>query len=272
MTSNLTLIVTGGTSTAERYPALAVVGGSRRTYDAARSRAIAYGRWQGLVPAGPARHHVRKLIRAGLTWDDIAQRAGVSRAVIRALLVGASGRPRSTRVRSLTQAALLSVPVPSVPPRGTTRTDATATRRRLQALVTCGWPLKLVARRFHLCSRALFDTLHGRRSSVSHRTAFHVAEAYDELWDADPAVYGARAADTRAARRLAARQLWAPPMAWDDDSIGDPAVRSEHTGRCGTTGGYYDHSQIGTPTCQPCRDAVRAAAAERKTRRRNRAA
>jgi hypothetical protein len=61
-------------------------------------------------------------------------------------------------------------------------------------------------------------------------------------------------------------------MAWDDDAIDDPATQPDWTARCGTPGGYYDHTQIGTPTCRRCRRAVRDAARERKLRRRNRAA
>lgn len=70
----------------------------------------------------------------------------------------------------------------------------------------------------------LGPVLHGTRG-VTVATRDAVRALYDELWDAIPpaAAWRERQATSRA-RGLAARYGWAPPMAWDDETIDDPAA------------------------------------------------
>jgi hypothetical protein len=243
------------------------------SYQASRRRLQAYERWQGHVPAEPARLHVRALNAAGLTWAQIADRASLDTAVIRNLLVGASNREPSKNIRQTNATKILAIPLPDdIAPDGNAHLDATGTVRRLQALTVAGWPLALLGRRCRIPQRHLMDMLHGRLQQVSPRTALTIRRLYDDLWNRDPRADGARWYDVGQAQRLGASKGWAPALAWDDDEIDNPDARPDWTARCGTTGGYYDHSTIGTPTCQPCRDAVRQAATERKLRRRERTA
>jgi hypothetical protein len=101
--------------------------------------------------------------------------------------------------------------------QGSVRVDATGTRRRLQALATAGWSAQVIADllgvgpKTHICRiRA------GARARVLRSTAQRVQALYDELWDRPgPSLY---------ARNYAAKRAWALPLAWDDDTIDDPAA------------------------------------------------
>ncbi|WP_354643938.1 hypothetical protein [Kitasatospora camelliae] len=235
-------------------------------YSANRRRQKAYGRWQPLVDAGRVRAHLDTLRAAGLTTRQISDRSSVHAIVIENL-----GRNRTQRVRPANADAILAIQPPahvySLAP-----VDATATRRRLQALTALGWPLTRITTTAGVHPRSIRDVLHGRQAAVAASTAAAIHAAYGQLWDRDPAMHGVLPRLIRGAQALAASRQWAPPLAWDDDSINDPTALPDWTGRCGTTGGYYDHTQIGSPTCPRCREAVRVAAADRKFRRRQRQA
>lgn len=236
------------------------------THDATRRRLKAYGRWQPAHAAEPIRAHLQALQQVPLTNRAIALRAGLNEQRIRQILA-----TRYQTVRSSDALKILAVTVPDTPPPSHLPVDATATRRRLQALTAVGYSLPAVLRAMgRTGERNLRDVIHGRQDVVAVATAVAVETAYNQLWDQEPTTHGVLPRHVNRARALAARHRWALPMAWDDDSIGDPATMPNWTGRCGTPGGYYDHGQLGTPTCQPCRDAVAAAAAERKARRRAR--
>lgn len=77
-----------------------------------RDQQIAYGRWAGYVDAGPARKHVRQLIRKhGMSVQGIAARAGLSTETVRRLLRGIPSRrqPPPKRLRGHTSDALLAI-------------------------------------------------------------------------------------------------------------------------------------------------------------------
>jgi len=99
--------------------------------------------------------------------------------------------------------------------RGPVHIPADGTRRRLQALVVMGWPLADLGDRLgvHLANLSRWI----RADNVARSTAARVAALYDELWDQPgPSEKGAKRAKTRG---------WLPPLAWDDDTIDDPAAR-----------------------------------------------
>lgn len=227
-----------------------------------RARRQAYGTWQPTVPSDRVQAHVRALIGTGLTRRQISHLAGVSMFPIRTAL---GGRP----LRAVSAEALLAVRAGAAAPEARDL-DATGSRRRLQALVACGWPMRELARRLAMDHRDLAALIHGRTTRVSGPTVARIRALYDQLWNVPPTAAGVSPGRARHALRTSWRHGWAPPLAWDDDDLDNPAAQPSWTGRCGTTGGYHDHTLLGTPTCQPCRDAVAAAARERKTRRRQR--
>ena len=99
--------------------------------------------------------------------------------------------------------------------RGVLTIDGTGTNRRLQALAALGWPQSELASRlgftFQNVSRL---ALEGR---VNRDTAAKVRALYDEL--------SMTVGPSKRARDLALGKGWAVPLAWNDDSIDDPAAR-----------------------------------------------
>lgn len=101
--------------------------------------------------------------------------------------------------------------------------DATGTRRRLQALAAVGWsPARVSAELGFSRTWAQKLTTVGRVHRVN---AALVADVYERLWNAAPpqGTAGERLSMLRALS--AARKAgWPPPLAWDDNSIDDPAA------------------------------------------------
>jgi predicted transcriptional regulator len=189
-----------------------------------RNRQILYGRWQPYVDAQPVREHLRRLATAGIGWRRAAGLARVSTGAVSRILYGGPGeRPPSQRARPHTAAAILAVtPSPGQLAPGAL-TDSTGSRRRLQALVATGWSQARLARELGLTA-ANFGAMM-RCDHVTAGTARAVSDLYDQLWDQPPPEHDQRTriAASRA-RRYAAERGWAPPLAWDDDLIDNPAA------------------------------------------------
>lgn len=197
-------------------------------YTANRTRQIAYGRWEPFVDAAPVRAHVETLRAAGIGWKRVAALAGVTPSVVEKLVYG-SPRQRtgpSKRVRPETAAKLLAVTADLASLGGAAKVDATGTRRRLQALVALGWSGSKLAYRLGMEPTNFSSLL--QRDLVHADTARAVRDLYDRLWNITPpqAEWRDKIAANRA-RGYAAERGWAPPMAWDDDTIDDPAAAPE---------------------------------------------
>jgi transcriptional regulator with XRE-family HTH domain len=192
-------------------------------YQRRRHRTAAYGRTPtGWVDATPVRAHVENLRAAGLGRTEIAARAGLDGAVVYCLLHGRNGRPPTRRVAARTAQQLLAVPLPDVDDLAHgTAIDGTGTRRRLQALVALGWSQTALACRLDWSKANLGRVLHGRgggRVTVRTRAAVHAL--YEQLsMSPAPTTYG-----SDQARAHAAHRGWPSPLAWDDDTIDDPAA------------------------------------------------
>lgn len=93
--------------------------------------------------------------------------------------------------------------------------DGTGVRRRLHALARLGWSFPEMAKRFGV----VYSVVHGWAKSdhVYPATYERVCALYDELWD--------KPGPSNWVKAYAERQGWAPPLAWDDDSIDDPKAR-----------------------------------------------
>lgn len=191
------------------------------------TRLKAYGRWEPFTDAAPVREHVQTLVSYGAGAARIATVAGVGSTTVAALLYGrpAENAPPTRRMRKETAARLLAVrPGLSVLAPGA-RTSACGTRRRLQALGALGWSAPAIARRLGMQPSTLYVILRGS-ATVTAATALRVRELYDDLWDQEPRQDTPVARSAAARTRVhAARRRWAPPQAWDDDTIDDPAAR-----------------------------------------------
>lgn len=97
--------------------------------------------------------------------------------------------------------------------------DATGARRRLQALMTLGYTATQLGRSAGVSRYVIHDIIETQRLVQRGKLAL-VADLYDELWDAPPPANQGQ----RYVSNMAARRGWAPPMAWDDDTIDDPTA------------------------------------------------
>jgi hypothetical protein len=96
--------------------------------------------------------------------------------------------------------------------------DATGSRRRIQALAALGWPYRRIAEVGGFESAQVYTLT---RATVVHKdTAAKVAAVYDRLSMQVPRP----SSSTTRARKAAARKGWLPPLAWDDETIDDPAA------------------------------------------------
>lgn len=173
--------------------------------------------------AAPVREHVRALMAAGMGSKRVAEISGINLSTITMLLWGRGGRAPSARILRTAAATLLAL-TPDIAPG--TSVDATGTVRRVQALVALGWPCSQLAVRIDVLPSNFIDLVHGRRGQVRRGTADTVRDLFDRLQAEVPAPGRA----TTRARRFAAGYGWAPPAAWDDDTIDNPAALPNLTG------------------------------------------
>lgn len=211
-----------------------------------------------LVDAEPARRHVRNLMSAGVSLARIATAADVGIATISGMLyTRGPGRPRAEQIRLDNGRRILNVRATDIV---TGYVDAAGTRRRLQALMANGWPQLRLGPHFGLHPRYVTELL--RQPSVYGTTAVAVAAAYDRLWNQDPRQHGVSVGVYKKIRTHARVNAWAPPGAWDDDTIDNPDAHPEWTGECGTDRGYWVHKRQQLPMCQRCETAHDAWLAE----------
>lgn len=173
------------------------------------------------VDAERSRQHTQMLLDT-LTVGQIQERSGVNRTAIRVLIGDWPGKPPTKRVTRKTEAALLAVSPDRVGDEKHGLVDATGTVRRLRALTALGWNRKFLTARLGASSRTTWLlALHPEENPlVKVATRDAVRELYDEL-SMQPAPNGPTATRIRS---IARRHGWAPPLAWDDETIDDPAA------------------------------------------------
>lgn len=171
-------------------------------------RQIRMGR-VGYRDAEPAREHVHRLRQLGWTYEQIADAAGTSTWVPHKLATEATRWAWSDRAD-----AVMAVPLtPRTSHRGV---DGTGTYRRLEALQWMGWPAATIAARLGLKPYTL-TTLRWRREPVSFRVAREMAALYEQL--------SHQPGPSKMTATKARRRGYAPPLAWDDETIDNPQAR-----------------------------------------------
>lgn len=187
---------------------------AHRVYSQGLRKRHVYGRFEAewVDAADTVGAHVEALLATGWTVTGIMRAAGAGRRSIPVPQPYGRSSPSATTIRRDIADRILAI-APNPPP--VRSVDATGTRRRLQALAALGWPLDAIAERCGVnrrtLSRALADT------TVTVTLAARVAAAYDQL-----SMTRGPSAGTRG---RAARRGWAPPLAWDDETIDDPATQ-----------------------------------------------
>lgn len=188
---------------------------AKSAYQAHRTRRLGYGTWRPWVDAEPVRAHLRYLSQNGMGWGQVAQRAGLADATVSGILYprGKQRDKPSQRCRPHIAAALLAVQPTLDNLTDATVIDATGTVRRLRALVAQGHTTYALGDRLPMHREAAGRLIrHGERCTAGVARAARAL--YDELWDQRPQGW----VHDRA-RRMAASRAWAPPAAWDDDTI-----------------------------------------------------
>lgn len=170
----------------------------------------------GLVDSHRAAAHITKFRAASIQDKDIIKTMGVARNTFYRAL---RGLPISRGVEQ----RILAVPAPRPVAEVSivVKVSATATHRRLQALLWKGWPLSVLEQRLGVHVGWIGRSMR-RRKTVTAVMEARVAALYDELWKADPEQGGVHAGVCRSTREAALRNGFHGPGAWDDDTIGDP--------------------------------------------------
>jgi len=200
-------------------------------YETDRRRRNAYGR-SNFVDAEPVRQHVRDLQAAGFGQKRLVDLGVISAGTLTKLMYGftrsdGTHRPPARRVHRETAEKILAVTTDQVADGA--RVPTTGPSRRLQALATLGWTVQALADHAGVDRQVLDGLLPGRRTHTTARTARTVRDLYDELWNTPrPTRSPHEEASAARARRRAQDQGWAPPMAWDDDTIDDPNAKPLH--------------------------------------------
>ena len=101
------------------------------------------------------------------------------------------------------------------------RMDVAGTQRRLQALAWNGWAMETISERTGVALMSLSGIRAGRSRVVSVRTRNAVAGVYERLQNQH------QQGGSRRAAFIAHREGWAPPAAWDDDTIDDPSAQPQ---------------------------------------------
>jgi len=165
---------------------------------------------RGLLDAAPIRDNLTALNAEGFALKFLARTAGVDFETVRLIVTGRTTmvrRAHAGRLQGLNRTALYAAaePLDMVPMVGALR--------RLDALACLGWGQR------DLAAEGLKPFRDRRATGARMKTWRYreVCAVYDRLWNV-PGPSGH-------SRALAARHGWAPPLAWDDDTIDDPAAR-----------------------------------------------
>jgi len=188
-----------------------------------RTRQQAYGRWNGLVDAEPARRRIRSLMDQGMGLKRIVAVSDLSQGVLWKLLYGkkrADGtRTPARRIKPETEAKVFAVQLELA---DGAKVSALGTVRRIQALVALGWSQSKLADRLAI-QRSNFHLASDRCTLVMAATDRTVRELYDELsMKLPPAAEWRDKIAANRARSYAKARGWLPPLAWDDEGLDDP--------------------------------------------------
>ncbi|MEV8101015.1 helix-turn-helix transcriptional regulator [Streptomyces sp. NPDC088135] len=160
------------------------------------------------VPAGPAREHVQKLLKQGLSKAQIDRASGVPVTTVQRLVRGQVNIKRENAEK------ILRVPLNVRVTQGDV--SACGATRRVRALYALGHFNREIALVAGVSRDAVCYLASGKWSTLEVSADDGIRAAYDRL--------SMRAGESWKTRKLAERHGWAPPLAWDDDTIDDPAA------------------------------------------------
>lgn len=190
-----------------------------------RRQLLSAGQWRPFVDADPVREWIRRIREAGMPVRALEAAVGLHQCALDYLLWGDSQRPTSNVVRAETADAVLAFwPTLDDFPDGA-RICPVGSRRRLQSLIRQGWTFTAMAAHSGVCHGSLKHVLDYPRITAS--MARKVRALYDDLWDRVPEDAGIRPWIADRNRAYGERQGWPTSLAWDDDTIDDPATEPQ---------------------------------------------
>lgn len=193
----------------------------RRKQDPRWAKQWRYDRDHGIrryVDAGPVREHVHQLRAKGATYRGIAQLASVSPNSVYKVAAGQRHvqRPTAAKILAVTPELLFQRReaddfVPGV-----------GAARRLQALAALGHnPTTIAAAMGPGATPAIVRNTRAEAGAwISRLNYDRTVAAYEALWN--------RPGTSNQTRSAAAKLGYAPPLAWDDDTIDDPDAEPQH--------------------------------------------
>lgn len=195
-------------------------------------RLVAYGRSTNhMVDAKPVRKHVKDLMQRGWGIDLIVSNTGAGRNTVSRLLYGepAKNLPLPSVIKAdLNDKILAYAPTGRrIRHEGTAleSVDATGTKRRIQALIACGYSMTFIANEFGTHKQVISGMLKNERVLLAKSEEFK--RLYDRLWNVEPPrTTPAEKKAYTTAKKMAAENSWFPPMAWDDDYIDNPKYKA----------------------------------------------
>lgn len=191
-------------------------------YQTYRNKQVAYGRWQTIkVDAAPVRAHVLALKAVGVGDRRIEELSGVSRSTLQTLCRNRPGtdEPLRTEVWRSTANSILAISLEADHRGYGVRIQSIGTLRRLRALQAIGWTQTEIARRIGWTVANLNRYFITDPDTINRGTAHKISCVFDQL----QLIPGPSAR----ARRHAKARGWAPPLAWDEDTIDDPAAKPD---------------------------------------------
>ena len=185
----------------------------QRLYTRRRRAALAAGTWAKPVLVDETVQRVAELRAQGMSVDAIAAAAGLARSTVAPLAWHGTHSATRTRISPFIASAIASVTMAKVP--GWALIPNVGTRRRIEALQVMGWDLRRIGEHLGITFQGVKRLKDQQR--VSRDRADAIAKVYDRLC----MVPG----PSRRTRQIALANGWAPPLAWDDDTIDDPNAR-----------------------------------------------
>lgn len=157
----------------------------------------------GYADAATVAEHVRGLLSAGWTRQQIAAASDVNARTLYGLL-----HYERPGIQQTTAARILALHPHGAPGL----VCAAGTTRRLQALAAAGWPVTWTARHIGVPGSTLRELANGGHARVNATVAAAVTEVFR--------THAMRPGPSAYTRTVAARNQWASALAWDD--IDDP--------------------------------------------------
>lgn len=173
------------------------------------------------IDPSETRQHILSLMAEGVPRERIARQAGVSSGYLSDLVNGCKGhsgrRVYYGTISPLFAEVVLAVRSSDCAGQANWWTNPTGSRRRVEALMAIGYSALEQAHRIGKLPNP-FRASVWTAKVIHPETAKAIAKLYDQLWCQPRALDG----QTLRTLKLAARKGYAPPQAWDDDSIDDP--------------------------------------------------